>query len=350
MDDERLKQFLTQRAEQEIPETMDLRDSLHQQIRSGSMSRSGLRLRRALLVVVLLLMTATVAYALYQTVIQPDPGIQAVQKDDLIVHLDQTQAVTPPEGVTPKISPISVTLDYAYADANRITVAFSAAAPDAADQALDLYANPTLTDSAGTQYLWLTSSGQQARDSDHSALSGIMSFDASTMTDTARSLELKLQIDIAYTTAEMRTSMPDAMSMAGTTSFSFTVPFNPGKTVVIDQTATSANLAIQVKQMVIAPSLTRFDVCYDPTHLSGDAWLSWQAAVSLEVAGKQVLDQQPAGIEGFREADAPCRALTLSQSLLDQVGTWTLTIHDFHNLDTGETLSGNWSYTFKVDG
>ncbi len=349
MDDQRLKQILIQRAEQGIPDTMDLRDRIHQQIQTGGSTRSGLRLRRALLIAVLLLMTATAAYALYQTVIQPDPGIEAVQNQNLVVQLDQTQTVEPVSDYPPEISGVSVTLDYAYADANRITVAYSVVADTAEGVQIDLYANPTLTDSAGNQYLWLVSSGQHVLDSAHSSASGTMSFDASSITDAPETLDLNLQIEVAYTTADMRAENPYMMAMAGKTTFSFSLPFNPGQTVAVDQSVTASDLAVEVRQVVIAPSLTRVDVCYDPTNLSGDAWLSWEAVVTLAIDGETLIDRQPVGIDGFRSPDAPCRALSIPASLVGHAGSWALTIHEFHNKDTDESLAGDWAFTFVVE-
>lgn len=347
-DDERLKQLLNKRAEQGIPDTMDLRDRIHQEIDMGSGTRSGLGLRRTLLVAALVLLTATAAYALYQT-IQPDPGIQAVQEQNLVVQLDETHSVEPAAEYPPEINDVKVTLDYAYADANRITVEYSVAADTAPDVQLDLYANPTLTDSAGQQFLWLVSSGQHVRDTEHSTASGTMSFDASIITNAPETLDLTLQIEVAYTTAELRADQPFAMLMAGKTSFSFSVPFNAGQTVAVNQSVTAGDLAVEVKQVVIAPSLTRVDVCYDPTNLSGDAWLSWEMVVSLEIDGESVIDQQPAGIDGFREPNAPCRALSIPASLVGRAGTWMLTLHEFRNTETGEALAGAWAYTFTVE-
>lgn len=349
MDDKRLKSLLTQRAEQGIPDTMDLRDRIHLQIQSSGSARTGLGLRRAVLIAVLLLMTATAAYALYQTVIQPDPGIEAVQNQNLVVQLDQTQTVEPVSSYAPELTGIDVTLDYAYADVNRITVAYSVAADAVDDAPIDLYANPTLTDSNGNQYLWLVSSGQNVLDSASATAGGTMSFDASIITDAPDSLDLTLQIDVAYVTAADRAENPAMMRMAGKTTFSFSLPFNPGQTVAVDQSVTASDLAVEVRQIVIAPSLTRADVCYDPTNLSGDSWLSWEAVVSLDVDGERIIDHQPAGIDGFRAPDAPCRAITTPASLVDRAGEWTLTIHEFHNTETGETLDGDWSYTFTVE-
>lgn len=343
MDDERLKHVLTQRSEQEIPATMDLRTNIRQQLPASAPRRPVTK--RPLLVVALVLMTTTAAYALYQSVIQPDPGIQAVQMENRVIQVDQTQTISPPTEGDPSVA---VTLDYAYADANRITVAFSAAAQPAEGE-IDLFINPLLTDSSGRSFRWLTSSGQQARDVANSTVSGIMSFDASPITDAPAELALSLRLDVAYTTADLRAENPNAMLMSGGTDFSFTLPFNPGRTVAIGQTVTAGDLAIEARQAVIAPSLTRIDVCYDPTRFASGEWLSWAATVSLTVNDALVLDHQTANVEGFAEPTAPCRAFTLPADLNTQTGAWTLTVHDLHNTSTNEVVAGDWSYTFNVE-
>lgn len=343
MDDEHLKHVLTQRSEQEIPATMDLRNNIRQQLPASAPRRPVAK--RPLLVVALVLMTTTAAYALYQSVIQPDPGIQAVQSENRVVQVDQTQTISPASEGDPSVT---VTLDYAYADANRITVAFSAAAQPAAGE-IDLYINPLLTDSSGRSFMWLTSSGQQVRDAANSTVSGIMSFDASPITDAPAELALSLRLDAAYTTADLRANDPNAMLMAGGTEFNFTLPFNSGRTVAIGQAVTAGDLAIEARQAVIAPSLTRIDVCYDPARFASGEWLSWVATVSLMVNDALVLDHQTANIEGFAEPIAPCRAFTLPADLDTQSGEWTFTVHDLHNTATNDVVPGDWVYTFSVE-
>ncbi len=322
---------------------MDLRTNIRQQLPASAPRRPVAK--RPLLVVALVLMTTTAAYALYQSVVQPDPGIQAVQMENRVIQVDQTQTISPPTEGDPSVA---VTLDYAYADANRITVAFSAAAQPA-EAEIDLFINPLLTDSSGRSFMWLTSSGQQVRDVANSTVSGIMSFDASAITDAPAELALSLRLDVAYTTADLRAADPNAMLMSGGTEFSFTLPFNPGRTIAIGQTVTAGDLAIEAWQAVIAPSLTRIDVCYDPTRFASGEWLSWAATVSLTVNDALVLDHQTANVEGFVEPTAACRAFTLPADLDTQPGAWMLIVHDLYNTATNEVVPGDWAYTFNVE-
>jgi hypothetical protein len=347
MSDPRLKHLLTQYAETEIPDNMDLRNSIHRALQNERALRQPLRLTRTVMILVTLLVTATAAYALYQT-IQPDPGIEAVRNENLVVHFDQTQPLTPPEGTSPIEHTVNVTLEYAYADANRITVAFYAEALPA-DAELALYLNPTLTDASGASFQWLANGGQQVQDVENSTLGGIMSFDASALEDAPETLDLVLKIDVAYTTAEMRENDPMGMMLAGATTFGFSLPFNAGQVVPVVQAVTAADLEVIVNKVAIAPSLTRVDVCYMPLPVTDETWLGWEAIVILAIDGETVIDALPTEIAGFVDWEAPCRSLTIRDSLVGRTGEWTLTIDAFHNTVSDERIEGGWSYSFEVE-
>lgn len=348
MDERQFQHIFKQTLEEEIPTV-----ELWKQIEAGLPAaprrtvHTSFRLGRAAVIIMLLTMTAVTAYAFYQTVIQPDPGIEAVQNRNLVVDINQTQTVEAASQTPTDITTsVQVTLDYAYADANRITVAFSAAS---ASPEIDLYLNPTLTDSSGNQYLWLSSSGQQLIDRANSSVNGIMSFDASGITGSPAMLDLNLKIEVAYTSADLRANEPLAMILAGSTMFNMELPFNPGQAVPVNQMASSADLTMEVRQVVIAPSLTRVDVCFGSTSLfGGEAWLDWKAVASVMVEGTSIIDRQDAGIEGFIAPTEPCRQIIIPTSLVDQHGNWTLTIHTVRNTVTGESRDGEWTFTFAV--
>jgi hypothetical protein len=96
--------------------------------------------------------------------------------------------------------------------------------------------------------------------------------------------------------------------------------------------------------------MTRLEVCSDAA-LGGDAWPSWQAMTSVDSGGQPVISAQPAGMGGLNGAplspDASCRALALPANLSGQLGAWTVTIAEFVNAETGQRLTGPW--TFQVE-
>lgn len=364
MSDEYLKHILTKRAEQDIPEMTDLKEKiLLQTAQTMPTSKSAIWRRWGLVAIALLavVVSASAAYAFVQIFVQPDPGIQAMQDDNQVVQLDITQPIELAPGTSaPTNSPVRdlhVTLDYAYADANRIAVAYQIVGTTDVGADVQIFSNPTLSDGEGNAYLWIPSSGQQsttqADNEETFTHSGIMSFDASGVVDDPETLDLELTIDIAYTTADMRGRDPNLMMMAGLTRFDFSLPFNPGRSIALDESANDRGLTVRLEKVVITPSLTRLEVCFsDPQVFAVDAWLSWETPLDLDVNGAAVLSDVTASFSGLNsvplEPDAPCRSLVIAEALTEQTGQWTVTLNGFDNFDSGEQVDGVWTFNFEV--
>ncbi|MBC8171388.1 MAG: hypothetical protein H7X77_06935 [Anaerolineae bacterium] len=357
MDDEYLKQFLTRRAEQEIPATMDLQSKIQAQLAGQNTPRRlpQPRWRQVTLIAAAALVATTAMFALAQTLIQPDAGINAVLVENQIVQIDTTQPIT----VSSPLNSLTVTLDYAHADANRITVAYEIAGNAAADTGVEIFSNPTLISATGQTFSWIPGSIQQttatqAENGETFTHGGIISFDASGITGNPATLALSLRLDVAYSMAELRANDPYGMMMAGDTTFNFNIPFNPGRVVAINQSFTAGSQTIEVQQAVIAPSLTRLEVCFSTAEqFAVDAWLSWELPVSLSVNGQPVLDNVSASFAGLNgqplEADAACRALVIPAALTQQTGVWTLSLNGFHNTESGAQLPGSGTITFNIN-
>lgn len=352
MNEKQLQQFLRERAQKEIPNQMDIRQKVYEQIGTTKTRKptGRLGLRRVAALVVLVMVSATAVYAWQQSRIQPDPGIQAVQSQ--VAQIDQTQSIAVEEPLTS----LNVTVDYAYADSNRVTVAYEMTGTAAADAGVQFFSNPLLTDSDGQPYYWLPTSGQWATDVQGETFTyeGIMSFDASMLTNNPSVLNLTLTIQVAYTTAEQRAEDQYAMLAGGDAIFNFTVPFNPGQTVEVAQSASAGDLSIEVQRVVIAPSLTRLDVCLsDATPFAVDAWPDWESPVSVDVNGQRVATDQRAGFTGLHgeplTPDATCRSLAIPTSLVGQTGSWVITLNGFQNRESGQRVDGTWSFTFDVN-
>jgi hypothetical protein len=222
---------------------------------------------------------------------------------------------------------------------------------------VEMYSNPTLSDDVARQYLWLPTSGQQvmevgnAGDFTHSA---IISFDSGMITGNPANLNLSLRLELAYTTAESRADDPYGMFPAGEATFDFTIPFNPGRTVAVDEAVEASGLAITVQQVVITPSLTRLDLCLsDASAFNVDAWLSWETLVTLDVNGERVVTDLPAAFTGSNggilEPASACRSLAIADALADYNGSWSLTLNGFQNTEAGQTIPGAWTFTFDVN-
>lgn len=348
MDDQHLKRILTDHAEQEIPTTMDMKFSILNAAKAEQKSKNSFPLRRIAAVAALALALGTTGYAVASGLLWQDAGMETVQEDDLVTEI----ALTNPISTTAPITDLSVTLDYAYADINRVAVAYHVTGEVAEGAEVQLYTNPLLTDSQGREYIWLPAAGSQTvNDAGEGELdySGIMSFDASALEGNPETLSLTLNVDVAYSTADD----PMGMQMAGGTSFSFEVPFRPGTTLAISQSAAASNVSMTLDRVTVAPSMSRLDLCVDPSHFDADpqqmnAWLAWQAVVSVSVDGSPIVQSQPLGVD-VGAADSACRAISIPAALGNQAGEWIVTISDFQNLVTNEVISGMWTYTFEVN-
>src|SRR5438270_449359 len=118
MDERLITQALHDQSRKDIPDDMNIWPEVQQQL--GSVSRKAARSRLTWIVAVILalLVVSAVAHAagrLLQS--QPlDPGLQGASESDLVTMLNMKQTI---DGQT-------VTLDYAYADSNRISFSLTA--------------------------------------------------------------------------------------------------------------------------------------------------------------------------------------------------------------------------------
>lgn len=119
-----------------------------------------------------------------------------------------------------------------------------------------------------------------------------------------------------------------AIPAGGTTvSFDVTVPFSEGKTVTLNQTATSHGKTITLERVVITPSETRFYYTTGPGHPLP------VPLGELSIAGK-VYDAN----NGF-----PLGSQNFEYALQNDTGTWTLNIS--LRTPTGKDI---WQFTFTV--
>lgn len=186
-----LHTMLDEIAAQEIPATMNIRKGIElriEKIRPLS-TRPLLRISRAAIVLVAL-MFATVAYAFYQHITYiGDPGIETAASENLVTELGLIQ--THPD------ADVNVTLNWAYADGNRIALDWGL------DYALihgDVEATDIqLLDVNGQPYPYLNSSyplSGGGGPSDRGISGRRENWDARGITDSPDSLELTLVLTI----------------------------------------------------------------------------------------------------------------------------------------------------------
>ncbi|MEO8609830.1 MAG: sigma factor [Chloroflexota bacterium] len=235
-------------------------------------------------------------------------------------HIDQFDVSRP-----------TVTLDYAYADANRITVSFTARGKASASNAVLVFSNPTLTDANGQELYrlpLLSSGGGGGGSSDSDPIAEFSNslttnFDASSITDAPANINVRLSVEVAYTDAHTQ----GGMLSAGTATFDFSLPFNPGRSANVVQAVNAGGLDMTLRKVTVSPSLTRLDMCYtDPADDNNRAVPYGQ----VEVNGKIVVPEMELTLSGLAgqsiDADDNCRAIDIPAALQNEGGAWTITI------------------------
>lgn len=326
MDKQALQQHLSEIAENEVFETMNLMPEIRAALERTAPPKPKhvWRLANVAAATAIFAFSAAAVYAVYQEIRGGDPGLEAVNADNQIIFFDETHTV---EGGEPY--DLAVTLDYAYADANRITASVTANGMAPQSDQIAVYLNPTLTDDAGNQYVWLPVGGGGGGGGGSSNSDELVpfstgltaNFDASLLTDVPEELNLHLLVEVAYTTADD----PMGMIFLGATTFDFTLPLNPGRVMDTPQTAEADSMDMTLQKVVVAPSLTRIELCYETTPENAN----WVPFGRLEIGGEVVTEGQfaTAGIGGQPiESDDPCRAIIIPDALQDREGEWQLTI------------------------
>jgi len=348
MNEKHLKQSLTRILETEIPETMNLLPNIQTQAESTSAPRSRVVLRpRHVFVVAAMIVLATGAYALYQLIAPPDPGMAAVS--NAITQINQTQTIA---SQSDDLQNINVTLASAYADANRINLTYSVTA-DAQSGGTTLFINPTLTDAAGTVYPFLSAGRGEVEEQDGSSFTkiGSLSFDSTALAGAPSTLDLTVHFDVAFSNDDVRAADPMGMMMAGGTDFPVTVPFYAGKVVAIGQTVDAGGTVVTLDRAVIAPSLTRLEICAAQETFAAAEWWAWSAVGGVNI-GEQVVTSGEtfsfAGAGGqMLDDSAQCRSVIVPYALDSRAGTWTVTLDAF-KAEGGTQITGSWAFTFNV--
>jgi hypothetical protein len=332
-DEQRLSHALAQIAQEEIPDDMNLLPTLHAAVRRAPRPTLALRLMRAAAMLTLVLGTTLAAYALVQQ-ISGDPGIEAVDRDGRITPIGLTRSLPPP--ADSGIETLDVTVDYGYADANRITlgVTINGTARGVSTPPIP-FLNVTLVDSQARSYNFLPLGGGGGGGGGYApdelvqfSTSTQINFDATGVFDMPDALDLTLRVDVAM-------SVPDdpfGMVMAGEAIFNFSLPVQPSLTWSGDVSASASQVTLHLQRIVAAPSLTRMEVCHEMgigmaltpmgrLTIGGETIFEGVFALTTEMGG------QPPSPQGM------CRSLLVPAALDALEGEWVLTIEALVSAD-----------------
>ncbi|RLC69329.1 MAG: hypothetical protein DRI52_09120 [Chloroflexi bacterium] len=374
MEKQQVTQILQELAEQEVPANVDLWPAIRAQVqtqrRPSRWSRvmPVTRLGWAFLALTLFLTLGAVTYALAPIVMsrlfQQEAGLRHVEQANMVQELNLSQTV---DGVT-------VTLERAYADANRIVIGFTIKSPPG--QRYDAY-HLTLTDAAGTVFPSTVGYGA-AGQSDIFNVSlppgegaYILSFDAAAVTGVPEELDLRLVMEVGElvlpsdaceaspTSDSPPAEPPDSMvvmleplptpTIVGTLTFDFSVPFIPGRVAEVNQTVEAAGVAVCLERVVVTPSETRAYLRFDSP---GGVETRWTPIALLKAPGDG--DEESEGYPAYSgNDDPPGYQYGFLAPLYERQGEWTLTVTELVGTElvppySDVQLAGPWVFRFRI--
>jgi hypothetical protein len=339
MNERQIGQSLHELAGQAVPDDLDLWPAIRARVTPRHRCRwvqlrPTTRLGRVFLVLALCLALGAGAWAVSPIVdrlFRVDPGLNHVGQAGLGQDLALSQMV---DGVT-------VTLERAYADANRIAIGLTVRGScvlgyDLAHVALSDVRDRTLPLSTGMGVKGQSDVLQLELPSGEGA--HVLSFDASALQGAPSALDLRLVVEVARSPVLLN------KHVIGPFIFDFSLPFNPGQVVDVQQRVTTASVDVELRQVVVTPSETRVLLCLG---VPGEMGTSWGAVSTLRTETGQ------ANGVWVRSAEQGCAFHGFLPPLYDQPGEWTLTVtellmHDRTQPGESTRIAGPWVFQFRV--
>jgi hypothetical protein len=364
MKEQQVTHILQELAEQEVPANLDLWPTIQARVQPQRRSSRwaqwmpATRLGWAFMALVLCLAFGAVAYAVVPVVsrlFQQEAGLRHIEQANLVQELNLSQTI---DGVT-------VTLERAYADANRIVVGFTIKGPNG--QRYDPYHRLTLTDAAGTVFSGMVGYGVTGQ-SDILQVSlppgegaDVICFDAAPVEGAPAELDLRLVMEVvealpldAFEPPPTSDSPPaeppmvvvEEEAIEGPFTFDFSVPFIPGRMAEVNQTVEAAGVAVRLGRVVVTPSETRAYLRFD----SPGGAERWIPIAMLKAPG----DEESQNYFAYSaNDDPPIHRYGFLAPLYERQGEWTLTVTELVGSDLarrGEQtrLAGPWVFRFRV--
>ncbi len=313
--------------------------------------------------VVLLFLFGAVAYATSpagRTLLGLDPALEEADLAGLgrALELKQTKMGS------------TVTLHWAYADANRIAIAFEIEGVDG--RRYD-FRDLTLTDSDGNAFRGMVGMGVRG-ESDivdvvlPPGVSGyIYSFDASPVSGTPETLDLQLSLSLEafelpeeaqatvtvregedgdVTIVEFEPVQEGDQEVVGPFVFDFTVPYVRGRVIEAQTTVVLDGIPVTLEKVVVAPSEIAAVICIDgPDQAEYDEWLPISA---VAVAG----ERREAMAGSHTWVDDRCTRSHYWDPLPQDASRWTLTVTEvvgFQRSGPGQLrIEGPWIFEFEA--
>lgn len=277
-------------------------------------------------IVILMLLFAAVAYAvdsILRRVIYFDPGLRAVDEAQQGIELNLSQTI---EGYT-------VEVQWAHADANRVSVGFTVSTDDDVEYTNLSPLHLVLTDDSGNTF---PLSGGFGSGTENNVGGNVYSFDLSVLDEVPETLNLRLEMDIEVVTALRRTQMPtpdwDAWAEGpyGPFVFEFSLPTSPSRVYAEPQTVQASGIDVTLREFVITESQTQAVVCFE---IPDPAYHDWSPIVFLRLNGENPIGEDVAGGSSKRDEEG-CYRTFYNTSLYHLQGEWTVEVSELVGMKT----------------
>lgn len=296
-----------------------------------------------------------------QQFLDHDAGLKAVYEQGLghEIGISQTH-----EGYT-------VTLEWAYADGNRLTLAYAIQGHpgtpysnlesrvyrltlrDTGDEIPFYQGMNAAIDQNGEAVGWGAPPDAVIT---FDRILEINTYDLSKIpTGDSNTLDLHLEVGVVGITWQQRTQIPlERMNemYEGPESlftFDFSIPLVSEQRVMnTPQTATDQGITLTLKQVTVSPSQTRVMVCFTPP----DPARQWTAIPYLTTRAGEV--PGGGGVQPLQPVnDETCEAYTYFAGMFDYIGEWRLEISELVGFGSGggndqQRIAGSWVFEFVV--
>jgi hypothetical protein len=356
MGTQRFRDALHALVAEDLQGTRDLWPSVRKQVEKQPAVRRLIPIRSrgwAAVALVLALAFGTAAYAAITSILDRvanmDPsGSRYLVENGLVEMLSLSQT----DG------DVTATLEWAYADVNRIVIAYTVAHPADRENT-----SVTLSSEDGTVLPTIMGGYGYVEDG---LMGDIGSYDASLLQRGPNPLRLHLHLEVSTFNLPDETPVPPPVTVDPDTGanivalqsmeiseptasfdFQFSVPLHPGREVTIGQTLENEGIGVTLERVVIAPSDTRFDLCFSGL----DSGLDWIPVFNLHTPGVHIGDDSDI-LGGGRWLDGRCYRQDFGAPLGDQHGTWTLNVTevvgDRPEVSQQARVKGPWGFRFQV--
>ncbi len=264
---------------------------------------------------------------LLDQVIGYDPGTKQVDLEHQYIEVNQSQT----------IGGFTVTLEKAYADANRVIIAGTVKKPSGHIYNHAMLLGAALTTDQGVTLKQIGGDGYGNRNGNDAYVSW---FDGAAINGAPKTLSLHLTATgLDVTQQDGDDSTVQNYTVPGSVSFDFSVPFHTGRVANLHQSLTVGGTTITLERVVVTLSETRvyLQAGVPDQQQSQDGKGPVPLITHLSVGGWDS-DHSQGAISEWETPDG-LTEISYSVSLFDQHGPWTLTV---------QATDDSWTFHFNV--